>query len=173
MSISTMASSGVCFDQFDRLAAGGRGQHLHAAPFQHAATARRCCATSSSTSSTVRPTRSSSERVEPLQHALLFGRQIGDDAVQEQRGLIQQPLRRFHALDDDAARHGVQTARPRSADNSRPVNTTTGTSARRLVAAHAFKHLEARHVRQAQVEHDAVAGLAHAGYRAPPCPSRH
>ncbi len=63
---------------------------------------------SSSTRSTVRPTRSSSERVEPLQHVLLFGRQVGDDAVQEQRRLVEQPLRRFDALDHDAARHGVQ-----------------------------------------------------------------
>ena len=46
--------------------------------------------------------------VQPLEHALLFGRQFGDDAVQEQRGFIQQTFRRFDALDHDAARHGVQ-----------------------------------------------------------------
>ena len=46
--------------------------------------------------------------VEPLEHALLLGRQVGDDAMQEQRGLVEQPLRRLDALHHDAARHGVQ-----------------------------------------------------------------
>ena len=63
---------------------------------------------SSSTSSTVLPTQVLVGAVEPLQHALLLGRQVGDHAVQEQRGLVEQPLRRFDALDHDAARHGVQ-----------------------------------------------------------------
>jgi hypothetical protein len=40
-----------------------------------------------------------------------------------------------------------------------PVNTTTGTSAARAVVAHALEHLEARHVRQPQVEHGAVVGV--------------
>ena len=46
-----------------------------------------------------------------------------------------------------------------SGDSSRPVNTTTGTFDKRLVLADALQHLEARHVRQPQVEHHAVAGL--------------
>ena len=67
---------------------------------------------SSSTSSTLRPTRSSSETVQALDHALLLGRQVGDDAVQEQRGLVEQPLGRLDALDDDAARHRCAAAHP-------------------------------------------------------------
>ena len=52
--------------------------------------------------------RSSSELLQALQHALLFGRQIRDHSVQEQRRFVEQALGRFHALDDDAARHGVK-----------------------------------------------------------------
>ena len=63
---------------------------------------------SSSTSSAVFPTRSSSDRCNRSYHLLLLRRQIGHDAVQEQRGLIQQPFGRFHAFDDNASRHGVQ-----------------------------------------------------------------
>ena len=40
--------------------------------------------------------------VQAFDHAPLVRRQVGDHAVQEQRGLIQQPLRRLHALQHDA-----------------------------------------------------------------------
>ena len=63
---------------------------------------------SSSTSSTVLADQVLVGAVQPLQHALLLGRQVGDHAVQEQRRLVEQPLGRFDALDHDAARHGVQ-----------------------------------------------------------------
>ena len=46
--------------------------------------------------------------VEPLEHALLLGRQVGDDAMQEQRGFVEQTLGRFDPLHHDAACHGVQ-----------------------------------------------------------------
>ena len=62
---------------------------------------------SSSTSSAVLPDQILVRAVEPLQHALLFRRQIGHHAVQEQRRFVEQPLRQFDALDHDAARHGV------------------------------------------------------------------
>ncbi|WP_338305181.1 HAMP domain-containing protein, partial [Bradyrhizobium ottawaense] len=42
--------------------------------------------------------------VQLLQHALLLDRKLRDHAVQEQCGLVEQALRRFHALDHDAAR---------------------------------------------------------------------
>ena len=63
---------------------------------------------SSSTTSTVCADEVFVGAVQPLEHPLLVRRQVGDDAVQEQRGLVEQPLGRFDALDDDAARHRVQ-----------------------------------------------------------------
>ncbi len=107
MSISTIARSGVEFHQLDRLAAGRRGQHVHAAPLQHARKREDVARV------VVDQQRGAPDQVlvgagQPLQHALLLGRQIGHHAVQEQRGFVEQPLGRFHALDHDAARHGVQ-----------------------------------------------------------------
>ena len=64
--------------------------------------------TSSSTTSTFLPTRSSSERCSRSSICLLLGRQVGDHAVQEERGLVEQPLGRLDALDHDAARERVQ-----------------------------------------------------------------
>ena len=111
MSISTIATFGRRLEQVDRLAAGRRRQHLHAAPLQHAAQRE----------DVARVVVDEQHRladqilvgaVQPLEHALLFGGQVGDDAVQEQRGLVEQPLRRFDALDDDAARHACAAAHP-------------------------------------------------------------
>ena len=107
MSISTIAIFRVRFDQRDRLVAGRRGQHLHAAPFQHAGEREDVAGV------VVDQKRGLSDQilvgtVEPLQHALLLDRQFRDHAMQEQRGFVEQPFRRFHALDHDAARHGVQ-----------------------------------------------------------------
>jgi hypothetical protein len=47
-------------------------------------------------------------RSSTLEHALLLGRQVGDDAMQEQRGFVEQTLGRFDPLHHDAACHGVQ-----------------------------------------------------------------
>ena len=78
--------------------------------------------------------------------------------MQEQRGLVEQPLWRFDALNDDAARHGVKLRIlvGRQFTAGEHDNRYVG---QRLLAAHAFKHLEAGHVRQAQVEHDAIARI--------------
>ena len=46
-----------------------------------------------------------------------------------------------------------------SADSSRPVNTTTGTSDSAASSLDLLQHLEAGHVGQAQIEHDAVERL--------------
>ena len=64
--------------------------------------------TSSSTISTFLPTRASSERCRRSSILLLFLGQIGDDAMQEERGFVEQALGRFDVLDDDAAREHVQ-----------------------------------------------------------------
>ena len=64
----------------------------------------------------------------------------------------------FHALDHDAARHGVQPRVlllgqfPAGEDHHRNIG-------QRVVFAHALEHLEAGHVRQPQIEHHAVARL--------------
>ena len=46
-----------------------------------------------------------------------------------------------------------------SADSSRPVNTTTGTSDSAASSRMLLQHIEAGHVRQPEIEHDAVAWL--------------
>ena len=120
---------------------------------------------SSSTSSAVRPTRSSSELVQPLQHALLLGRQVGHHAMQEQRGLVEQPLRRFHALHHDAARHGVKLRvffRRQLASGEHDHRDFR----QRGVFADLLQHFEAGHVGQPEIEHDAVARARRAAWTA-------
>ena len=46
--------------------------------------------------------------VQPLEHHLLFLGQIGDDAVEEERGLVQEPFGRLDVLQDDALGHGLE-----------------------------------------------------------------
>ena len=60
---------------------------------------------SSSTTSTLRPCEDLVGAVQPLEHRLLLGRQIGDHPVQEERRLVEQPLRRLDVLEDDALGH--------------------------------------------------------------------
>jgi hypothetical protein len=54
--------------------------------------------TSSSTTSTRFCLQGVVRFVQLLHHALLGQRQVRDHAMQEQRGLVEQALRRFHAL---------------------------------------------------------------------------
>ena len=84
--------------------------------------------TSSSTTSTLRPCSGSSLWCRRLDHLLLGRRQVGDHAMQEQRGLVEQALGRSHALEHDALGLLAQLALPRRRVSSRPVNTTIGTS---------------------------------------------
>ena len=96
--------------------------------------------------------------MQPLQHALLLGRQFGDDAVQEERRLVEQPLGQFDALDHDAARDGVELrvllGRELAAgeDDDRQVG-------KARILAHLLQQVEARHVGEPEVEHDAIDGL--------------
>ena len=46
--------------------------------------------------------------VQPLEQLLLGFGQIGHDAVQEQRRLVEQPLGRLHVLEHDALGHGLE-----------------------------------------------------------------
>ena len=165
MSISTIATPGVDSTQRDRLVAGRRGQHLHAAPLEHAAQREDVAGV------VVDQQHRLADQilvgaVQPLEHPLLVGGQVGDDAVQEQRRLVEQPLGQLDALDDDAARHRVQLRvllrRQLAAgeDDDRQVGEPP-------VVADRFEQLEARHVGQPQIEHDAIGRLARAAPRAP------
>ena len=75
--------------------------------------------------------------------------------MQEQRRLVEQALRQFDALDHDAARHGVELRvllRRQLAAGEHDDRQFASV----VVVADALQHLEARHVGQPQVEHDAV-----------------
>ena len=99
-----MLTSGVSLEDLDGLAAVGRADHLHflvleqrrqgedvarvVVDHEHLAAAQHLLGV-----------------VQPFQHGLLLRGQVGDDAVQEQGGLVQQPLGRLHVLEDDALGH--------------------------------------------------------------------
>ena len=90
------------------------------------------------------------------QHALLIGRQLGLDLVQEQRDLVEQALRRARALDDDRARVLARAAAPRPRSASAPVYTMTGGNAYALVGGHLLEQIVARAVGEREVGDDAV-----------------
>ncbi len=144
-------------EQGDRVIAGGRRQHAHAAAFQHAAeredVARIVVDEEHRLADEILV-----RAVQLLEHALFFRRQIADHAMQEQRRLVEQALGRFDALDDDAARHRVELrillGRELAAgeDDDRQIGEI-------LVVAHPLQQVEAGHVRQTQIEDDAVDRL--------------
>ena len=157
MSIRTIARSGVEFDEIDGLAPGGGGQDPHAPPLQHARQRENIAGI------VVDQKRRATDQIlvrrsETFEHPLLFDRQIGNNAVQEQRSFVEQPLGQFHALDHDAARHGVQLGvflRGQFAageHHDRDVREAR-------VGPQLLQHLESGHVGQPQVEHHAIAGL--------------
>ena len=125
---------------------GRRGQHLHAAPLQHAGQRKDVAGV------VVDQQRGLADQilvgtVEFLQHPLLFDRQFRDHAVQEQRGFVEQPFRRFHALHHDAARHGVQF-RILLGRKFPPGEHDHGHVGQPVVIADPVEHLEAAHVGQ-------------------------
>ena len=85
------------FERGDRLVTGPRRENLHPASLQNAALNAKMFRMSSSTTRTVFPTRSSSERLS-RSSIFCFSGKIGEHAVQEQRGLVEQPLGRFDPL---------------------------------------------------------------------------
>jgi len=88
---------------------------------------------------------------------LLLDRQFCDDTVQN-RESRRAGVRRFHAFHHDAsAMDGVpHLPQPKARG---PVNTTTGQLDQRF-ACELVKYLEAAHVGQPQIQHDAIAGLS-------------
>ena len=96
--------------------------------------------------------------VQSLQHLLLCSREIRDHAVQEQATSRRAGARANSTPFTTTLRAMVWSCASSSADNSRPVKTTTGISVELCVLADPLQHLEARHIRQLEVEHDAVDG---------------
>ena len=99
--------SGVDSRVVDGFAAGAGGQHRHSAALQHAAEGEDVAHVVVHHQHFLADQRVVGT-VQPVEHLLLLRRQVGDDAMQEQRRFIQQALRRFHALHDDAAGQRVQ-----------------------------------------------------------------
>ena len=93
--------------------------------------------------------------MQPFQHGLLLRRQIGDDPVEEQRSLVQQPFRRTHILQNDALGHRLELCLfgggqvPTSEDDHRH-------GRQRRLSVHPLQQLETGHVGKTQVEHDAI-----------------
>ena len=86
---------------------GLRAEHSHAAAFQHAAQ-RKDVANIIVDDENLLADEVFVRAVQPFEHpSFLFGK-IGHDAMQEQRGLVQQPVRRFDTLDDDASRKRLE-----------------------------------------------------------------
>src|SRR6202030_2318300 len=46
--------------------------------------------------------------MQAIKHDLFLGRKVRDDAVEEESGLVEEALRRFHSFDNHATRQGVQ-----------------------------------------------------------------
>ena len=107
MSISTMARSGV--DSSVAIASRPVPAVSTVIPRRSSTLlSAKMLRTSSSTTSTFLPTSASSDRCSRSSIFCFSGGKIGDHAMQEQRRFVQQPFRRFHALDHDAARQRVQ-----------------------------------------------------------------
>ncbi len=154
MSISTIATSVRDAQYGDRLAAGRRREHFHAAPFEYAAQGKDIARVIVDQQHRT-PDQIFIRTVQALEHALLGLRQVSDNPMQEQRRLVQQALGRFHALDHDAARHGVQP-RVFVGREFAPGEHHHRDIAKRRIVANSLQHLEPRHVGQLQVEHHAI-----------------
>ena len=93
--------------------------------------------------------------VQLIEQPLLLGRQRALHPVQEKSGFVEQALGRLDVLDDDGLRQlpelGFLALRQLLAgvDDHRHLR-------HRLIGAHLLEQLQAAHVRQAQVQHDAV-----------------
>ena len=82
-------------------------------------------------------------------------RQIGDDAVEEEGGLVQEPFGRLNVLEDDALGHGLE---PRLIVVGKLLagEDDDGQVVQGWLRLKLLQQLEAVDVGQAQVEHDAI-----------------
>ena len=104
MSMSTMLRSGVFRMMSMALSAVGRADHLHFLVLEQRGQ-REDVARVVIDHENLAAAQDFRGAVQPLEHGLFLGRQIGDDAVEEERGLVQQPLGRLDVLQHDALRH--------------------------------------------------------------------
>ena len=112
-----------------------------------------------------RPTGAAARSMLPLG----FG-QVGLDAVEEERRLVEQALRRAHVLDDDRLGQPLELASlPSSSQVLAGVDDDRQRRAGRGCLLDLLDQLEARHVGQPEVEHHAVEVGRPAG---PPAPLR-
>ena len=96
--------------------------------------------------------------MQPFEHSLLLRRQIGDDAVQEERGLVQQSLRRLDVFQDDALGHRLES-RLLIGGEILAGEDDHGDIRQSRLGMDFLQQFEAGHVGQSQVEHHAVERL--------------
>ena len=157
MSISTRLMSGVVSINLDRVLALGRADDIDLVVLQQRGEREDVARVVVDHQHLAVP-QDLLRSMKPLEHRLLVGRKIGDHAMQEQRGLVQQPLWRLDVLQDDALRHRLKLQLFVDAqifageDDDRDLR-------ERRVRMQSLKKLEAGHVRQPQIEHHAIEGL--------------
>src|SRR5580704_5435867 len=96
--------------------------------------------------------------MQPVEHLLFFDWEIGDYAMQEERGFIEQAFRRLDVLHHDAPCQSMQLrVFFRREFSSSEYN--HGQIAERRILAEALQNFEARHIREAQIENRAIEGL--------------
>ena len=102
-----MSTSGVDCNEFDRFAPVVAAKNAHAASLEHAREREDVASVVVDEQGRL-PNQILVGASEPLEHLLLLDGKIGDDAVQEERCLVEQSFRQFDALHHDAPRHGVE-----------------------------------------------------------------
>ena len=106
--------------------------------------ARRCCARRPRRAGCVRPSNAASRCARLRSSCCWSGGSVDFDAVQEQRHLVEQPLRRARALDDDRARVAAQPLLVRRASARGPCRRSpagTRTAARAAIFSSSSKPL--------------------------------
>ena len=154
----------VRFDQRDRLAAGRGGKNFHAASFQHTAQREDVAGV------VVHQQRGLTDQilvgtVEFLQMRCFS---IGNSVITRCKNSDVSSSRRSGEFTPFTTmlRAIVCNSASSSTESSRPVNTMTGTLDNEFIFADAVEYFETAHVRQPQIEHDAVVWvLAQGGKR--------
>ncbi len=107
MSISTTLRSGVLLNQIDGLTPVGRAEHLHLLVLEHGRQREDIARVVVDNQHLALP-QDVVRPVQPLEHLPLLIGQVSDDAVEEQRRLVEQPFGRLHVLQDNALRDDLE-----------------------------------------------------------------
>ena len=95
---------------------------------------------------------------QPLKHALLVRREIRNHAMEEKRRFVEKPLRQLDPLHDHAASNrmqlGVFLGRQLASGEHDHRNLR-----QRVILPNMLKQLEPRHIRQLEIENDAIGWL--------------